>query len=142
MNDPYDLERFVEAQEPVYETVRLELQNGRKTSHWMWFIFPQVKTLGTSYMAKKFGISSQKEAEAYLEHPILGSRLRECTKLVNAVQGSSSVEIFGNVDSRKFRSSMTLFAYVASSEDNIFNEALQKYYAGEADSLTLNFLSV
>ncbi len=139
MNDTYDLQRFVEAQEPVYETVRSELQNGRKTSHWMWYIFPQAKTLGTSYMAKKFGISSREEAEAYLEHPLLGARLRECAMLVNAVQGSSSVEIFGNVDSRKFRSSITLFDYVAP-EGNVFKEALQKYYGGEPDPLTLYFL--
>ena len=141
MNDPYDLQRFVEAQEPVYEAVRAELQNGRKTSHWMWYIFPQAKTLGTSFMAKKFGISSQKEAEAYLGHLILGPRLIECATLVNVVQGVSSVEIFGGVDSKKFRSSMTLFDHI-SPEDNVFKEALQKYYGGEPDPLTLNFLSV
>ncbi|HEV7644007.1 MAG TPA: DUF1810 domain-containing protein [Pyrinomonadaceae bacterium] len=140
MSDAYDLQRFVEAQEPVYETVRAELQNGRKASHWMWFIFPQAKTLGTSYMAKKFGISSQKEAEAYLQHSILDARLRECATLVNAVQESSSVEIFGEVDSKKFRSCMTLFDHVAPQD--IFKDALQKYYGGEPDPLTLYFLGV
>ena len=136
MNDPYDLQRFVDAQNAVFEQVCSELREGRKESHWMWFVFPQLKGLGRSWMASKFGISSREEAEAYLEHPILGPRLRECTRLVNLVEGRSIEEIFGYPDNLKFHSSMTLFARIAT-DNEIFANALQKYFAGEPDRLTL-----
>lgn len=139
MSDAYDLQRFVEAQDPVFEQVRAELRAGRKTSHWMWFIFPQVRGLGHSPLACKFGIASLQEAKAYLEHPILGPRLRECTRLVNAVQGRSIEEIFGYPDDLKFRSSMTLFSE-ATADSQIFKDVLQKYFAGEPDRLTLQQL--
>ena len=141
MSDTYDLQRFVEAQDPVYRDVVSELENGRKTSHWMWFIFPQVNGLGSSYMAKKFAVSSKKEAADYLEHPVLGSRLRECATLVNAVDGRPALEIFGGIDSAKFRSSMTLFANV-TPENEIFKNALQKYFDGEPDNLTLERMNL
>lgn len=139
MNDPFDLQRFVDVQNPVFEEVCSELQKGRKRSHWMWFVFPQLRGLGASSMANKFGISSREEAEAYLRHPILGPRLLECTRLVNAVQGSSIEEIFGYPDNLKFHSSMTLFAQVASVND-VFTAALQKYFGGQPDKLTLDRL--
>jgi uncharacterized protein (DUF1810 family) len=136
MNDPYDLQRFVDAQNPVFEQVCSELRGGRKEGHWTWFVFPQLKGLGHSWMASKFGISSRDEAEAYLQHPILGPRLRECTRLVNLVEGRSIEQIFGYPDNLKFRSSMTLFACVAS-DNEIFLNALQKYFGGGFDPLTL-----
>lgn len=135
-DDPYNLQRFVDAQSREFEQVRAELRNGYKYGHWMWYIFPQIKGLGFSELSRQFAISSLAEAKAYLDHPILGSRLRECTKLVVAVQGSSIEEIFGYIDALKFRSSMTLFAS-ATPENQIFKDALQKYYRGEFDQLTL-----
>ncbi len=137
MNDP--LQRFVDAQNPVFEQVRAELGQGRKQTHWMWFIFPQIKGLGTSQMATKFAISSRQEAEAYLKHSVLGPRLRECTRLVNQVEGRSVNQIFGYPDDLKFRSSMTLFAST-SCENAIFKDALQKYFGGEPDRSTLERL--
>ncbi len=139
MNDPYHLQRFVDAQNPVFEEVCSELGGGRKESHWMWFVFPQLKGLGRSWMAEEFGISSLAEAEAYLQHAILGPRLRECTRLVNLVEGRSVEQIFGSVDSMKFRSSMTLFAQVALGNE-IFVSALQKYFDGQGDRRTLELL--
>ncbi|HXJ97163.1 MAG TPA: DUF1810 domain-containing protein [Terriglobia bacterium] len=139
MSDPYDLQRFVDAQNPVFEQVCSELQQGRKRSHWMWFVFPQLRGLGASSMANKFGIASREEAEAYLRHSILGPRLRECTRLVNRVHGSSIEDIFGYPDNLKFHSSMTLFAQVAP-EDDVFAAALQKYFDGRLDELTLDRL--
>jgi len=136
----FDLERFVEAQNPVYGQVCCELRQGRKQGHWIWFIFPQLKGLGHSFMANKFGISSADEARAYLAHSILGPRLAECTSLVNGVEGVSIDEIFGYPDTLKFRSSMTLFAHV-SSGSNVFADALEKYFAGEPDPLTLDMLN-
>jgi uncharacterized protein (DUF1810 family) len=135
----YDLERFVDAQRAVYEDARAELRRGRKQSHWMWFIFPQIEGLGRSETARRFAISSREEAEAYLEHPVLGARLRECTRLVNLVQGRSAEEIFGRPDDLKFRSSMTLFAD-AASDNQVFTEALRKYFGGAFDPLTLERL--
>jgi uncharacterized protein (DUF1810 family) len=137
--DPHDLQRFVDAQNPVIEQVRAELRQGRKQSHWMWFIFPQLRGLGHSPMAAQFGISSRHEADAYLKHPILGPRLGECTQLVNLVEGRSVEAIFGYPDHLKFRSSMTLFAN-ATSENQVFKDALQKYFAGEPDRLTVERL--
>ena len=136
----FDLERFVEAQNPVYGQVCRELRQGHKQGHWIWFIFPQLKGLGHSSMANRFGIAGADEARAYLAHPILGPRLAECTSLVNSVEGVSVDEIFGYPDTLKFRSSMTLFAHF-SSGGNVFADALEKYYAGQPDPLTLEMLS-
>jgi uncharacterized protein (DUF1810 family) len=140
MSDPYNLQRFVDAQRSIYENVRLELCRGSKRSHWMWFIFPQFRGLGRSNMAQLFAISSPEEAAAYLEHPVLGSRLRECSRLVAAIDGRSIEDIFGYPDYLKFRSSMTLFAQVAA-DNEIFNNCLRKYFNGEPDPATLAQLS-
>jgi len=139
VNDSYDLQRFVNAQNPVYNEVCSELRDGYKRSHWMWFIFPQIEGLGHSSMARKFAISSRMEAEAYLKHPILGSRLRECTRLVTLVEGRSIGDIFGYIDSMKFRSSMTLFTHT-TSDNEVFKDALKKYFGGEFDRSTLERL--
>jgi uncharacterized protein (DUF1810 family) len=136
MSDPYNLQRFVDAQRSVYETVCAELRAGRKRSHWMWFIFPQIEGLGSSEMAHRFAISSLKEAKAYLEHPVLGARLRECSRLVADVDGRSVEEVFGYPDDMKFRSSMTLFGQ-ATPDNDVFVECLRKYFEGEADPSTL-----
>jgi uncharacterized protein (DUF1810 family) len=139
MDDPYTLERYIKAQQPVYEQVCSELRSGRKRSHWMWFIFPQIEGLGHSEMARRYAISSLDEARAYLEHPILGARLRECVALVNAVQGREVEDIFGYPDNLKFHSSITLFSCVAPDEP-IFGIALEKYFSGHPDSATLQWL--
>lgn len=139
MKDPHNLKRFLEAQNPLYSRVKAELRSGQKTGHWMWFIFPQLRGLGRSPMANEYGISSREEALAYLQHPILGERLRECTRLVHSVEGRSVNEIFGYPDDLKFRSSMTLFANV-SPQDQIFKHALEKFFEGEPDRLTLQLL--
>jgi len=133
-----DLERFVKAQDSggTYRQAVTELRQGRKTSHWMWFIFPQIAGLGHSTMAHKFALSSLDEAAAYLAHPVLGLRLRECSVLVAGIEARSIAEIFGCPDDVKFRSSMTLFAQVAPQEP-IFAACLQKYFAGEPDPQTL-----
>lgn len=138
--DPFDLQRFVTAQNAVYERVCAELRGGRKEGHWIWFIFPQMRGLGSSAMADAFGITSRAEAEAYLKHPVLGARLRESTRLVNLVEGRSIDRIFGYPDDLKFRSSMTLFASVAPDEQ-VFGDALRKYFGGEMDPLTLEKLA-
>jgi uncharacterized protein (DUF1810 family) len=140
MNDPFDLQRFVDAQDDDFDDVLAELRRGSKTGHWMWYVFPQLKGLGYSSMARKYGISSRAEAEAYLAHPILGPRLMECTRVVNMVENRSAKQIFGDIDTMKFRSSMTLFAAVAG-DASIFADALRKYFAGQADRLTLDKLS-
>ena len=137
--DVFNLQRFVDAQEPLYEQVRRELSAGRKQSHWMWFVFPQLRGLGHSSMAVRYGISSRAEAEAYLQHPVLGARLRECTQLVNLIQGRSVEAIFGYPDELKFRSCMTLFDR-ASADDRIFRAALEKYFNGQDDAATLERL--
>jgi uncharacterized protein (DUF1810 family) len=139
MTDLYDLRRFIDAQQPVYEEARAELRAGRKRGHWMWFVFPQLAGLGASPMAQRYGISSLAEATAYLDHPLLGARLRECTLLVIAVEGRAIREIFGYPDDLKFRSSMTLFAYAAPS-NRIFAETIEKYFSGGFDPLTLERL--
>jgi len=120
-----ELQRFVDAQDPVYERVLAELRGGRKVTHWMWFVFPQMKGLGHSAMAERYGIASQAEASAYLKHPVLGPRLGECTRLVNEIEGKSIDEIFGYPDDLKFRSSMTLFAS-ATPDNAAFLQALRK----------------
>ncbi|KVE34597.1 DUF1810 domain-containing protein [Burkholderia sp. BDU5] len=136
MDDPYDLQRFVDAQDPVYAQVRDELRNGRKRSHWMWFVFPQIAGLGDSAIAQRYAISTLGEADAYLRHPLLGARLRECTRLVNDVEGHSIQTIFGYPDYLKFRSSVTLFSH-ATPDNAVFVDALEKYFGGEADHNTL-----
>lgn len=137
--DPYNLDRFVQAQARVFEQVFRELRAGMKMGHWMWFIFPQIKGLGRTPISIEFAISSLEEARAYARHPVLGPRLKECTRLVLLVEGRSIEEIFGSPDDLKFRSSMTLFAQ-ASTDDDIFLKALQKYFAGVPDRLTLDRL--
>lgn len=135
MNDPFHLQRFVDAQNPVYGNVLEELRAGCKRSHWMWFIFPQLAGLGSSSMARKFGISSLKEAEAYLNHEVLGFRLRECSALAVQINDRTAHQIFGDPDDMKFRSCMTLFA--RTTQDNqVFQEALLKYFAGAPDPRT------
>ena len=140
MPDPFDLARFVAAQQPVYQDVCAELRRGRKSSHWMWFIFPQLKSLGRSGTARHFGIEGAEEARAYLAHELLGPRLRECAQRVLDVRGSTAQEIFGSPDDLKLRSCMTLFEQVAPGEP-VFGEVLDRYYAGERDALTLSALS-
>lgn len=138
-SDPFDLNRFMEAQAPVYPHVVAELRTGRKRSHWMWFIFPQLRGLGSSPMATRYGISSLEEAGAFLGHHVLGPRLHECTQLVNRVQGRSIREILGSPDDLKMRSSMTLFAH-ATDDNRDFIALLDKYYDGRQDQLTLERL--
>jgi uncharacterized protein (DUF1810 family) len=138
-NDPHNLQRFVDAQNAVFDQVWAELQEGQKQGHWMWFIFPQLRGLGNSEAAIHFAITSLDEAQMYLKHPVLGPRIKQCTRLVNLVEGRLINQIFGHPDDLKFRSSMTLFA-AASSENTIFNDALQKYFCGEPDRLTLERL--
>ena len=140
MPTPEDLERFVMAQAPIIDDVRRELRDGRKRSHWMWFIFPQIAGLGRSETARMFAISSRGEAEAYLRHPVLGPRLQTCSRAVCLVEGRSAHDIFGDPDELKFRSSMTLFANVAV-DDSVFEEALEKYFGGRPDILTLRKLA-
>jgi uncharacterized protein (DUF1810 family) len=145
VSDPYNLQRFVDAQQPIYETVKRELRAGRKQSHWMWFIFPQITGLGHSDMARRFAICSREEAAAYLNHIDLGSRLRECSEIVADHRERSIEEFFGYPDTLKFRSSMTLFAHVAGlphpgAGDQVFDECLRKYFNGQPDPLTLALL--
>ncbi|MGC1110365.1 MAG: DUF1810 domain-containing protein [Methylovirgula sp.] len=140
MPELYNLDRFVAAQAPLYGRVCDELRAGHKTSHWMWFIFPQIAGLGSSPTARFFAIASLAEAVAYLQHPVLGPRLGECTNLVNGVEGRSAFDIFGSPDDLKFRSSMTLFNE-AASDTVVFQQALDKYFAGEPDRRTLEILS-
>ena len=136
MTDRFNLQRFVEAQEPVYDEVCRELRAGRKESHWMWFVFPQIAGLGQSPTSRRFAISSLAEASAYLAHPILGPRLRECATLALGVEGRSAGDIFGPIDAMKFRSSMTLFAK-AGPNGGVFERCLEKYFAGGPDPATL-----
>lgn len=136
MEDPFDLQRFVAAQAGTYETALAELRRGRKASHWMWFIFPQLAGLGSSPMAQTYAIGSLDEARAYLAHPALGPRLRECVQAVNALAGRSAHQIFDAPDDLKFRSSLTLFAKAAPQEP-LFATALGKYFGGELDLRTL-----
>ncbi|HVZ09515.1 DUF1810 domain-containing protein [Rhodopila sp.] len=135
-NDPYNLQRFLSAQAPVIDQVERELQAGRKTTHWMWFIFPQLAGLGHSDTARFYAITSRAEAAAYLAHPVLAPRLLHCTQIVLGLGGVSAQTIFGTVDAAKFRSCMTLFAAVAP-EMTAFQQALDRYYGGEPDKATL-----
>ncbi|MGO8717671.1 MAG: DUF1810 domain-containing protein [Acidobacteriaceae bacterium] len=134
--DPYNLQRFVEAQAPVYPQVCAELRRGRKTGHWIWFIFPQIRGLGSSETSRYFAISCREEAKAYLDHPVLGPRLRECTRLVTGIPDQSIDRILSYPDNLKFQSSMTLFAH-AVQENEIFLDALHKYFGGAFDPQTL-----
>jgi uncharacterized protein (DUF1810 family) len=139
--DPHNLARFIVAQDPVFAQVSAELAAGVKRSHWMWFIFPQLRGLGSSLTAERYAIASLAEARAYLAHPILGERLRSCTQLVNHLEGRTAQEIFGYPDYLKFRSSMTLFARAAGAATAPFGEALARYFAGEEDPLTCELLA-
>jgi uncharacterized protein (DUF1810 family) len=139
VDDPFNLKRFVEAQASVYDQVCSELKAGVKRTHWMWFIFPQIAGLGYSSMAARYAISSLEEAKAYLEHPVLGARLVECTELVNRIPGHRIHDIFGSPDDLKFRSSMTLFAK-AAPENPTFKHAIEKYFAGKYDHRTEELL--
>jgi uncharacterized protein (DUF1810 family) len=138
-HDPYDLQRFLDAQDRVYEEVCVELDCGRKTSHWMWFIFPQIRGLGESPTARRFALSSLEEARAYLRHPVLGPRLLECTRRLQGIEGRAARQILGSPDDLKFRSCLTLFA-IASEGEPLFEAALRKYYGGEHDPRTLELL--
>jgi uncharacterized protein (DUF1810 family) len=135
MSTPYDLDRFVIAQQGVYASVLDELRRGRKVGHWIWFIFPQVAGLGYSAMSQQYAISSLDEARAYLAHPVLGPRLRECAALVLATSGQTALEILGSIDAVKLRSSMTLF-HRAAPDEPVFAQVLERYYDGKADDAT------
>lgn len=137
-NDPYDLDRFVRAQAPDYERALSELRAGKKKSHWMWYIFPQIKGLGQSPMSVRYSINGADEARAYLDHPLLGPRLRECASVVRNIVGRSALDIFGSPDDLKLRSCATLFAAV--SNEDVFEQVLQKYFDGERDEKTLRRL--
>jgi len=139
--DPFDLERFVTAQEAVFPAVLAELKAGRKRSHWMWFVFPQLQGLGHSSMAAFYGIISLREARAYLTHPLLGPRLVRCTRTVTNIEGGSLHEIFGSPDDMKFQSSMTLFALAAADPDSPFYKALDRWCGGTLDAQTLRLLA-
>lgn len=139
MHKQFDLERFIEAQEPVYATVLNELESGHKRSHWMWYIFPQIAGLGSSATAQKYAIESLDEAAAYLAHPVLGKRLRECSALVLALHGHDIAAVFGSPDDRKFHSSMTLFSEVAPDEA-VFQDCINEFFDGLSDEATLDRL--
>jgi uncharacterized protein (DUF1810 family) len=135
-DDPYNLKRFVEAQRGTFEQACAELRRGRKTGHWIWFIFPQIAGLGFSEMSQRYAIGSLAEARAYLEHPVLGPRLREICRIVNGIEGKTAYEVFGSPDDMKLRSSMTLFAK-ATEENAVFVEVIRKYFGGEWDERTV-----
>jgi uncharacterized protein (DUF1810 family) len=139
-DDPFDLNRFVQAQEHDYNRALAEIRAGRKQSHWMWYIFPQIAGLGFSAMSHQYGIKSSDEANAYLAHPILGRRLLEISEAVLKVEDRTANQIFGSPDDMKLRSCATLFASVTNS-DSVFHRVLQKYYAGEPDPTTLRLLT-
>ncbi|WP_431273176.1 DUF1810 domain-containing protein [Variovorax ureilyticus] len=140
MNDPFDLQRFVDAQADVIDTAKDELRAGKKRSHWMWFVFPQLAGLGHSAMARRYAIASLEESRAYLAHPLLGARLRECSEIVLAIEGRTVGDIFGAPDDQKFWSSMTLFSITADSSTTVFSSCLQKYFGGSSDRGTLLLL--
>jgi uncharacterized protein (DUF1810 family) len=138
-NDPYDLNRFIRAQETIFESVLSELGSGKKRSHWMWFIFPQIEGLGHSETSRFYSIKSEMEARQYLDHPILGSRLLQCAETVLAIDGKTASEIFGFPDDLKFMSSMTLFACL-SEPGSVFVRVLDKYFDGKRDTRTEDLL--
>lgn len=135
----FDLQRFIDAQSGVFESALAELRRGRKVGHWMWFIFPQMRGLGTSLISQRYAIQSRDEATAYLAHPILGQRLIECTESLLSIEGTTAEEIFGYPDVLKLRSSLTLFEQV-SDDEGVFSAALEKYYQGQRDPRTLALL--
>jgi uncharacterized protein (DUF1810 family) len=139
-SDPFELVRFVEAQDDVIDEVRAELSAGRKASHWMWYVFPQIAGLGSSIMAQGYAIRGRREAQAYLAHPILGPRLRELAALVTSIQGKTAHDIFGSPDDLKFRSCVTLFASIAPREA-VFRQALDRFFDGQDDQKTLELLA-
>lgn len=142
MSDSYLLSRFVDGQSPVYEQILAELRDGSTHTHWMWFIFPQIEGLGQSPIARKYAISSKAEARAYLKHDVLGARLRECMDILLGLDGRTASQIFGHIDAMKLRSCLTLFAIVASDEEQRFIKALEKFYKGEKDSATIAILAL
>ena len=138
MDDPYNLERFVEAQAGSYDTALAEIRRGAKRSHWMWFIFPQIAGLGRSETARRFAIQSLDEARAYLDHPVLGSRLRECVGAIQDIVGKTADEVFGEVDALKLRSSLTLFGQAGGGP--LYDAALRRWFDGAPDPATLGLL--
>lgn len=138
--DPYDLSRFVRAQEDIYQKALSELERGRKQSHWMWYVFPQLDGLGSSPTSRLYSIKSEDEARAYLEHPVLGQRLAECAEALLAVNGKSATAILGSPDDMKLKSCATLFAHV-SAPGSVFERILDKFYAGDRDAATLQLLT-
>ena len=139
-DDPFELNRFVSAQEGTYERAAAELQRGRKVTHWMWFIFPQFDGLGSSATARHYSIKSRDEVRAYLDHPLLGPRLVACTEILLHLEGKTAHEIFGFPDDVKLRSSLTLFAVVSGDPGSVFSRALAKYFAGEPDPQTIKLI--
>ena len=139
MTNTFNLDRFVQAQEHVMADVQAELRAGRKQTHWMWFVFPQIAGLGHSATARHYAIASREEAVAYLAHPVLGPRLVACTELANAVTGRSANQVFGSPDDLKFRSSVTLFALVQAGNP-VFQAALDRYFGGQPDPATVQLL--
>jgi uncharacterized protein (DUF1810 family) len=136
-SDPFELERFVAAQQGVYESAAAQLRAGRKTGHWMWFVFPQIAGLGMSAMSQRYAIASLDEARAYLAHPVLGPRLDECARILVGLEGHTAQDIFGGIDAVKLRSCMTLFARAAESGDDApYDAVLDMYFGGEADPQT------
>jgi uncharacterized protein (DUF1810 family) len=140
MADVHNLERFILAQQQVYPAVLAELKAGQKQTHWMWFVFPQIKGLGRSATAQHYAIASKEEARAYLEHPVLGRRLQECARIISQIEGRSAEQVFGGIDALKLRSCMTLFA-LTSEEPTIFNDILNKFFDGKPDQATIGLLS-
>jgi uncharacterized protein (DUF1810 family) len=138
--DPYNLNRFVEAQASNYDEALAELLAGRKQTHWSWYVFPQIRGLGSSPMSMRYALNSKAEAIAFLEHPVLGSRLRECVKTMNVHRGLSANQVLGDIDAQKFRSCLTLFAQAAPAE-TIFSDALNKFFGGKPDAATLAILA-
>jgi uncharacterized protein (DUF1810 family) len=135
VSDPYDLERFVAAQQGVYESALDQLRAGRKTGHWMWFVFPQIQGLGMSPMSQRYAIASPAEARAYVDHPVLGERLAECARVLIELGGNDAEAVFGGIDAIKLRSSMTLFARVLG-DDSIYYGVLDQYFGGNPDPQT------
>lgn len=139
MNDKYNFQRFINAQLEIYENVLSELKNGKKISHWMWFIFPQYRGLGVSEISRKYSLNNTEEAISYLNHPILGLRLMQCTATFLSIENKSAIEILGETDSLKLKSSMTLFDSI-QNETNLFNSVLQRFYDGKRCLLTIDLL--
>jgi uncharacterized protein (DUF1810 family) len=139
MNDTFDLLRFIEAQQPVYDRALHELRAGRKATHWMWFVFPQLRGLGRSEMAERFGLSGAAEAQGYLQHPVLGPRLLESVTTLLQHRDKSALDILGHPDDLKLRSCLTLFAAIAPDEA-VFQEALERFFGGEMDARTVLLL--